>query len=275
MLMTCCMLCVLVSAQTQVKTMYNAQLKVVDNEKKAKFYRTVEQRADQVYRVSYYEVNGPLLWDGLFSGIDPYKPIQKNTYFPSGKLQKTENYASSNYEVTEYYENGQMMNKFARNADGYLDGDVLSFYADGKELRRDNYSAGKLISGHCYDASGKEVDHYDFFVDASFNGTEYGISKSFRNLIYQNLNYPRSAMNYGISGIVYVGFTVKTNGKIADVEVMQGIYSDKEVKEAVVRDLENEAVRLVQFANGWAKPAKINNQPTDVHYVATVVFQLK
>ena len=275
LLLMCCMMAVLVSAQTQVKTMYNAQKKEVTKEKKAKFYRIVEQRADKIYKVSYYEVNGPMLWDGLFTSIDPYRPIQRNTYFPSGKLKKSETYENGNHGVSEYYENGQMMNKYTRNADNQFTGEVLSFYEDGTVLRRDSYDAGKLIDGHCYDRAGKEVAHYDFFVDASFNGTEYGVSKAFRNLIYQNLNYPRSAMNYAVQGVIYVGFTVMTNGKMDNIEVVNAVYSDPEVKEEIVRDMEAEAIRLVQFVNGWSKPAKMNGQPVDADYVASIIFQLK
>lgn len=259
-----CSLMLSFSATAQEKTMYNAQHKVVTNEKKAKFYRIVEQRSDKVYKVEYYEVNGPLMWDGIFTSIDPYSPIQKNTYFPSGKTKKTELYTPK-YELSEYYESGQLMNKFTRDAEGYFDGDILSFYEDGSPLRQDSYSAGQLITGKCFDRKGNEVKHYPFLVDASFDGTEYGIGKAFRNFIYQNMNYPRIALTNNITGVVYVGFVVKANCRVDDVEVVKG----------VSQELDDEAVRLVQLVNGWGKAAKINNVPTDMYYVAPVVFAIQ
>lgn len=63
-----------------------------------------------------------------------------------------------------------------------------------------------------------------------------------------NMKYPQSLKNQKIDGITTVGFTVKSDGSIADVSV---------VNTSGYEEFDNEAVRLVESFPKW-KPAQVD-----------------
>src|SRR5690606_29095632 len=65
--------------------------------------------------------------------------------------------------------------------------------------------------------------------------------EGWNHYLANNLVYPKEAKEKGISGTVYVTFTVNTEGSIQDVEIFKGIRSD----------LDKEAIKAVENAPKW------------------------
>ncbi|MBR4775853.1 MAG: energy transducer TonB [Bacteroidales bacterium] len=86
---------------------------------------------------------------------------------------------------------------------------------------------------------------------------------TFAKWVHGKLKYPKKAAQNGISGRVLVGFTVKKNGKVADVKVLKGIDPD----------LDKEAVRVVSKSPKWA-PGRAKGNPVDVSFSIPIVFKL-
>ncbi len=94
-----------------------------------------------------------------------------------------------------------------------------------------------------------------------FNGGDP--AKEFSKWVGQNINYPESAKEAGISGKVITKFVVAKDGSVKDVKVI------KSVNPA----LDAEAVRVISNSPAWV-PGQNGESPVDVSYTFPVVFVL-
>ncbi|MFT6998108.1 MAG: protein TonB [Cryomorphaceae bacterium] len=76
--------------------------------------------------------------------------------------------------------------------------------------------------------------------------------------------YPRMAQDGGISGKVHVGFTVRKDGSITDIEV----------KKRAGGGLDEEAIRVVEAMPKW-NPGIHRGRPVNVSFVMPISFKLK
>lgn len=88
--------------------------------------------------------------------------------------------------------------------------------------------------------------------------------EAFTAWVSKNVEYPEIAKENGISGRVFLQFTVDVDGKVKNVKVLRGVDSS----------LDKEAVRVVSSSPKW-EPGKQRNRPAKVIYNFPVVFQLK
>jgi TonB family protein len=91
-----------------------------------------------------------------------------------------------------------------------------------------------------------------------------GDANSFSKWVNERLEYPEIAKENGYQGRVTLSFTIKKNGKIADVKVLHGVHPA----------LDAEAVRVVSMSPKW-KPGKLNGKKVPVTYTFPVIFQLR
>ncbi len=80
----------------------------------------------------------------------------------------------------------------------------------------------------------------------------------------QNVKYPTDARDAKKEGRVIAQFVVTTDGSIADVKVIRGIYPS----------LDQEAVRVIKAMPKW-KPATEKGKPVNVRYTLPVMFKLQ
>ncbi|MBP5636474.1 MAG: TonB family protein [Bacteroidales bacterium] len=80
----------------------------------------------------------------------------------------------------------------------------------------------------------------------------------------QNVVYPEIAKENGISGTVYVMFTIGADGVVRNAKVIRGVDPA----------LDHEAVRVVMSSPKWT-PGKQNGKPVNVTYTYKILFQLK
>ncbi len=85
----------------------------------------------------------------------------------------------------------------------------------------------------------------------------------FREYIAQNLIYPEEAKKNGITGKVFVQFTVNTKGEVVDVKVVRGVSPL----------LDKEAVRVTESSPLW-QPGKQQGKPVDVIFTFPINFTL-
>ena len=95
----------------------------------------------------------------------------------------------------------------------------------------------------------------------SFNG---GGANEFSKWVNEHLRYPRQAKDNGIQGRVTLQFTIKADGRVADVHVIRGVDTD----------LDKEAVRVVSNSPKWT-PGMTKGKPVDVIFTFPVIFQLR
>ncbi|HSJ67142.1 MAG TPA: TonB family protein [Anditalea sp.] len=78
-----------------------------------------------------------------------------------------------------------------------------------------------------------------------------------------NLKYPKRARENEIEGVVYLVFTVTTNGDLVDPDILRGIG----------HGLDEEALRMIQDAPTWS-PGKLNGEAVNVKMRLPIRFKL-
>lgn len=78
-----------------------------------------------------------------------------------------------------------------------------------------------------------------------------------------NVRYPKSALEVGAEGTVYVGFTVKANGNVTNVTVKRGVRAD----------MDEESVRVVKGMPAW-KPGTSKGKAVDAQMTLPISFRL-
>lgn len=113
----------------------------------------------------------------------------------------------------------------------------------------------------------EEVEEYkppaEVFVIVEEMPTFPGGTEALFKFIYDNIEYPRDALENGIEGNVVVRFCVTYKGKIEQSEVIRGIHPS----------LDAEAVRIINTLPTW-NPGKQAGNPVNVWYTLRVQFQL-
>ena len=120
----------------------------------------------------------------------------------------------------------------------------LSFSQDVIKVRKDSLSETIFISEPMPKYPGGEKELFKF------------LSIQFK--------YPDFAKNNGITGKVYVRFTIDTTGKVIDVKVIKGLgYGCDE-----------EAIRIIKLLPNWV-PAKRNGKAVKVRIGFPINFNLR
>ncbi len=100
--------------------------------------------------------------------------------------------------------------------------------------------------------------------DITYRNPEFpGGDKELLNYISNNLKYPESAKENGISGRVSLLLTINEKGEIADVKIIRGICPE----------LDEEAVRLVKAMPKW-EPGYENGKAKTSYLMLPINFKL-
>ncbi|MDA3891166.1 MAG: TonB family protein [Salinivirgaceae bacterium] len=91
----------------------------------------------------------------------------------------------------------------------------------------------------------------------------FGGDNALLKFLGTNTNYPRSAVDNGIEGRVYVAFVIGKSGEVSKVKILRG--SDP--------ILDKEAIRVVSSMPNW-KPGKQRGKPVEVNFNVPINFKL-
>ena len=120
------------------------------------------------------------------------------------------------------------------------------------------------IEGNAQKADNKiDTNKYDCILLVEPNPEFIGGTKAMFEFLKENLKYPKNARD--CEGTVYVGFVVKTDGNLTDVNVKRGLHPD----------IDDEAVRVVKMMSGKWKPGMQSGKPISVAYTIPIKFRLE
>jgi len=107
----------------------------------------------------------------------------------------------------------------------------------------------------------KESSHYlEADVKPTFNG---GDANEFARWVYSQIKYPEECRKAGIAGRVSVSFTVGTDGKLTDIQILRGVHEK----------LDAEALRVIGMSPEWT-PGTKDGKPVPVRFVFPVTFEI-
>lgn len=92
-----------------------------------------------------------------------------------------------------------------------------------------------------------------------------GGESAMMEFLMMNMKYPQTAVKAKQQGIAIVGFVVRKDGTIGDVQI---------TKSAGHAVLDEEAMRVVKSMPAW-EPGKQKGKPVNVKYYVPITFRLK
>ena len=154
------------------------------------------------------------------------------------------------------YNNDGTISRQESYSKGIKDG-VWFVRTDGHFERKEQYRAGKMVEGHCFDAQGKEVPYFKqpFMYAESMPRPGY----DYLEYIDTSLIYPESSKKGRVRGRIIVKFIVEDDGKIQNVSVLKGIDSA----------MDAEVSRVVASMPPW-KPGKNGDEKVPVYFTIPV-----
>jgi protein TonB len=195
---------------------------------------------------------------------DDTNRVVEKIFYNTGQVKSESNY-SDYRKVTrdgkslEYYKNGQIKEDL-NYKDGKFNGQILTYWPNGKPKRMDKYEMGNLVEGKCFRSDGSDTVHYDFEIMPQFSG---GVEAMY-TWLEKNLKYPKKAKRKGIEGSDVVEFIVNKDGSISDVKI----------KNSVCEELDAEAIRVVKLMPKW-EPGLQDGDPVRVMFVLPFRFSLE
>ena len=233
-------------------------------QKDAEYVRSYKVDVDHKYRVEDRYINGnKLQMSGYYSSLDPdgIKDGHFVYYSDSGFIMKEGNYADDNKigEWKYYYENSRNIKKIEHFMNGKYDGELISYYEDGKIKDKTVYDAKtNAINYSSYDETGKEITRSSYIE--VMPKPPYDLNK----YISENVKYPRKARKNNITGRVLTKFVVDEDGKITNVTVIKHVSPE----------IDAEAIRVISQMPRW-NPGTQNGKPVKVYFTQPLTFDLE
>ncbi len=91
-----------------------------------------------------------------------------------------------------------------------------------------------------------------------------GGQQAYIDFLSRKMKYPQHAVSLRIEGRVFLQFTVKKDGSVADIKLVQGIGGG----------CDEEAIRVIGLTSGNWFPARKNGEPVDANFNASIKFSL-
>lgn len=209
-----------------------------------------------------------------------YYVLKSNKTIRHGSYQKL-GYKDA-VRIQGYYKNGQKDSIWTEyNRDG-INKKSQGFYSKDEKINVWEFYDFKGVLEQKYDFTKNEILYYQLDEKGKIlehkiiNGFDTIIVKLDRPTLYiggssnmlvpvsNNIKYPKMAKEKGVSGSVYISFTVDNTGKAINHKVFKGIGSG----------CDEEALRVVRkIPNNWL-PALLNGHPISQDFVIPIRFSL-
>jgi TonB family protein len=252
----------------------------------ATHYRVAEQKQEEgLFPVREYAMNGTLLLRGYLASIDP--PVRSGVftwYYPSGAKASQVQFQNNEPEgvYVAWYEDGKVQER-GEYHQGQRSGSWLSVHRNGQRRSSGLYSANRPHGEWRYFYNTGQVAAVErieqgqpsaltlYNEDGSrFEGLPTrrqvplfpGGEQALVEYLAQHTTYPKEARRKGITGKVYVSYTVGEDGRVGQVRVLRGLSPDADL----------EAKRVVESLPRF-RPGKEYNVPTSFTYTVPIYFE--
>jgi TonB family protein len=242
---------------------------------KSEYYRKVINNGERYYFQEFLTVSNQLVQETEIKSWEPLIENGKTTYFDK---------ITEQYIATGYYQNGDMSDKWIyKTMNGY---DTINYsnaeikympnqsvsppetYVIVEKMPFCDYGADLKQKRELLDAmivplieAGNIQANPDKYMNLQSQITDIN-NQAIDRFKAEHLFYPIRAKEKAIQGTVYLKFVVDGFGKIVETKILRGV--DK--------DLDREAVRLINSMDGWTAGTQ-NGKPVRVAMTAEVKFE--
>ena len=252
----------------------------------ATHYRVIDRKNELLgtYAMREYSLDGTLLLRGTLASIEPVVRTGVLTwYHPNGPKAAQVHYRNDEADgmYVAWYEDGRVSQR-GEYADGQRVGAWISVHRNGQKRSKGNYVGGKPVGEWRYFYGNGQLSAIELPSRekgpalAFFNedGSPYvgklqkrelplfpGGEAAMLNYIAHNTAYPRNTRRKGITGKVYVTYTVDEKGQVGQVRVVQGLSPEADL----------EARRVVASLPVF-QPGREYNVPTAMTFTVPIHF---
>lgn len=244
---TSLLIAVVISANAQTTSYFNAKGKEVKSLDKADYYTITQE--DSLKSNRYIELK----------------------YSKSGQLLSESRYFWTDYntkqfdgEFKEWYENGHIK-KYVEYNRGVIDGRLLECTETGDTIRNNRFTNGSLVYEKpellpelLNDSVARKIAECPECMP-QFPGGE----KVMLKYVADHLIYPPSALSTNLSGLVIVCFVIDYDGKIKNIRIVKGFNTA----------CEEAAIQVVRSMPNF-KPAMLNGKPVPCYYTIPINFRI-
>lgn len=219
----------------------------------------------------YFRLSNP--WNTVKDPNGKYlrKCIQEREYFhvwdynQKNKLVTESFYSDTNFKTKlfchkYFHEEEGWLQQTRCYENGRLDGYFVGYNKNGDTTSYDIYRAGEAIKS--WSLHPEEEDSIlnalsKLEVPAEFPGG----SSAWNKYLGKHIQYPSSLKNTSITGEVVVKFTVNTEGRVENVQLVKSLHPD----------LDKEVIRVIQKSPRW-KPAMQNQKKVPAYKTQPIRF---
>ena len=270
MLITLIISCLAVAegaAQVKHAIYYDADKRVIDDFKAAKFMEVIERESDQVehgsiklYKIIPDSTNYRLIKMGSYTSVfHPRKAHgQVISYYPNGKKQSLQTYENGTQHglEMEWHENDSLKHMIGYKQ-GKYDGELKAFYSSGKLKREELYKDGEQIYGKCYTEDGQEAPFVVYREAPQYPGGEKALLAYFSKSMSFTMSRPPTVA----TGIIVVSFVIDKDGTIKNIQLLRKMEDD----------FDKRALRFVKKMEPW-QPATFEGEKISTEYVMPLRF---
>ncbi len=147
-------------------------------------------------------------------------------------------------------------------------GETIQYDSLGAEKLKEVYERGELIST-TRDTSLMIIEEMPRFPGCEDQELDRDELQSCSQLallqyVYGSLSYPMRSKELGIEGKALLSFTIKKDGSVSDIKILNGL----------AKDIEREISKLVRDMPQW-RPGYQDGVPVDVQFTLPVRFKLR
>lgn len=253
----------------------------------AKYYRLIDVDTNNIlFLVEDFYISGKIQMKGSFRSINPDDKRGKfnywyengqiwieceylngklnglyNEWYPNGKKKTELTYIKGKINGTEkIWDEDGVISKTIEYKEGNKDGYFITYYTNGRPVRKDLYKNDQFKKGKCYTYEGKDTSYFNYFIMPGFIGGVEG----FKKYISEKLIFPDTAKTNNEEGLVKVKFTIDKDGNIGNIDLVE---EDKEY-------FNKEAIRVVKEMPKWL-PGKRDGKAINVTLTVPIYFRLK
>ncbi len=156
--------------------------------------------------------------------VDSLQRWVERTLSFDGVLYSEKQYLDSTLQTIDgmetYFYSAGRIKSVAHYTKGKLNGEVTSFYSDGRKRRVDVFENDRFIEGTCYGANGMMIPHTDYKKDVAYPG---GLPALYSVVTAnaQRLDFPEGEH---VSGTVAIRLYVDKKGKVTERVVVTPLH---------------------------------------------------
>ena len=145
-----------------------------------------------------------------------------------------------------------------------------NFLSDNNEPKKDSITQQKPVGSEVNNVpqtlpgSGNAGDNSQIYSVVEDMPTYPGGDDARIKFLVNNIKYPKTALENGVQGTVYVSFVIDESGAVTDVKVLRGIGNG----------CDEEAMRIVKLMPRW-NPGKQSGKPVKVQFNMPIKFTLQ